>query len=313
MSSCIWVLRMTPLHTHYDNLKVSRDAPQEVIRASYKALAQKYHPDKNNGDPEASRITAAINMSYEELSNPKLRLEHDRWIAAQELRAAITTKAADTVNRASTIEVGASQPAPMDTTGKHSPAASRSPTYDGGRQIGTNFAKFWPLYLLLGIGVWLYNDTSSSTPVPTAVGHGGRPAYARPLVDPNGQVWPSKASYLTGSDRLNRGGLSSVSIDNSLLDSDVLVKLVSLDAARPVTVRQFFIPAGASFKVGKIKPGRYDIRYRDLDSGSLSRSEQFTLTEAPGVGGTQFSNITMTLYKVRNGNMKTYGLLEEDF
>jgi hypothetical protein len=47
---------MAKIHTHYDNLKVSRHAPQEVIRAAYKALSQKYHPDKNPGDerPPAS-------------------------------------------------------------------------------------------------------------------------------------------------------------------------------------------------------------------------------------------------------------------
>ena len=30
----------------YKILKISRDAPDEVIRAAYKVLASKYHPDK---------------------------------------------------------------------------------------------------------------------------------------------------------------------------------------------------------------------------------------------------------------------------
>ena len=49
---------MAKIHTHYDNLKVSRGAPQEVIRAAYKALSQKYHPDKNPGEEKAARIMA---------------------------------------------------------------------------------------------------------------------------------------------------------------------------------------------------------------------------------------------------------------
>lgn len=75
---------MAKIHTHYDNLKVSRHAPQEVIRASYKALSQKYHPDKNPGDEKAARIMAVVNTAYSTLSDPVRRKEHDDWIASEE-------------------------------------------------------------------------------------------------------------------------------------------------------------------------------------------------------------------------------------
>lgn len=75
---------MAKTHSHYDNLKVSRMAPQEVIRAAYKALSQKYHPDKNPGDEKAARIMAIINSAYETLSDPQRRKEHDEWIASEE-------------------------------------------------------------------------------------------------------------------------------------------------------------------------------------------------------------------------------------
>ncbi|WP_020653735.1 J domain-containing protein [Massilia niastensis] len=75
---------MAKIHTHYDNLKVSRHAPQEVIRAAYKALSQKYHPDKNPGDEKAARIMAIVNTAYNTLSDPLRRKEHDEWIAAEE-------------------------------------------------------------------------------------------------------------------------------------------------------------------------------------------------------------------------------------
>ncbi|WP_343730612.1 J domain-containing protein [Duganella sp.] len=75
---------MGKIHTHYDNLKVSRMAPQEVIRAAYKALSQKYHPDKNPGDEKAARIMAILNSAYETLSDPQRRKEHDEWIASEE-------------------------------------------------------------------------------------------------------------------------------------------------------------------------------------------------------------------------------------
>ena len=76
--------KMGKIHTHYDNLKVARLAPQEVIRAAYKALSQKYHPDKNPGDEKAARIMAIVNSAYDTLSDPQRRKEHDEWIAAEE-------------------------------------------------------------------------------------------------------------------------------------------------------------------------------------------------------------------------------------
>ncbi|GGE86055.1 J domain-containing protein [Massilia psychrophila] len=75
---------MAKTHTHYDNLKVARAAPPEVIRAAYKALSQKYHPDKNPGDETAARIMAIVNTAYGILSEPARRKEHDEWIAAEE-------------------------------------------------------------------------------------------------------------------------------------------------------------------------------------------------------------------------------------
>jgi curved DNA-binding protein CbpA len=68
------------VRTHYDNLKVARDAPPEVIRAAYKSLSQKYHPDRNPRDPKASRTMAIINAAYRVLSDPDLRKKHDEWI-----------------------------------------------------------------------------------------------------------------------------------------------------------------------------------------------------------------------------------------
>ena len=76
---------MKNIHTHYDNLKVSRSAPTEVIRAAYRVLAQKYHPDRNPGDSETARIMKTINASYEVLSDLVKRQEHDQWVEQQEL------------------------------------------------------------------------------------------------------------------------------------------------------------------------------------------------------------------------------------
>src|SRR3546814_4953543 len=64
--------------THYENLKVARDAPPEVIRAAYKTLSQKYHPDRNPGDPRSARILTLLNAAYAVLSDPDKRQAHDQ-------------------------------------------------------------------------------------------------------------------------------------------------------------------------------------------------------------------------------------------
>lgn len=75
---------MPRVHTHYDNLKVARDAPPEVIRAAYKTLSQKYHPDRNGNSTDAIRVIQIINSAYAVLSDPDKRREHDEWIARAE-------------------------------------------------------------------------------------------------------------------------------------------------------------------------------------------------------------------------------------
>jgi DnaJ-class molecular chaperone len=55
--------------TSYEILGLSDEADEVVIRAAYKALAQKYHPDKWIGDKDfASSRMAEINSAYEWLS-----------------------------------------------------------------------------------------------------------------------------------------------------------------------------------------------------------------------------------------------------
>lgn len=140
-----------------------------------------------------------------------------------------------------------------------------------------------------------------------------RPTYVRPATAPNGEPWPTHAAYVPGYPQDKTDGLSTVTIDNSQNDSDVFVKVVSLDGPNAVPVRSIFIPAHSSFTAKHLAPGPYDVRYRDLDSGHLWRSGQFTLEEITESDGTRYSEMTLTLYKVSHGNMQVYDLAEDEF
>lgn len=77
---------MSEIPTHYANLRVARNAPPEVIRAAYKALMQKHHPDRHPGDAKAERIVRLLNEAYAVLNDPEQRARHDIWITQQEQR-----------------------------------------------------------------------------------------------------------------------------------------------------------------------------------------------------------------------------------
>lgn len=69
---------------YYLMLGVLPDAEEVVIKAAYKALVQRYHPDRFQGAAEeAQRRTQELNEAYEVLSNPAKRADYNRQRQAQ--------------------------------------------------------------------------------------------------------------------------------------------------------------------------------------------------------------------------------------
>lgn len=62
----------------YKLLGVPRDATPEAIKAAYRKLARKHHPDLNPGKPEAEERFKAVSAANDLLSDPERRARFDR-------------------------------------------------------------------------------------------------------------------------------------------------------------------------------------------------------------------------------------------
>ena len=297
---------MAKIHTHYDNLKVSRQAPQEVIRAAYKALSQKYHPDKNPGDEKAARIMAIVNTAYNILSDPMRRKEHDEWIAAEEWEVEWleSTHGEDGRERPQRDSWDAPQPPPPPRA-----RALRDPRWWLGMAAcflagaGSMYLLAPPSHVLPSALAYaggppakpvlqpdaVSNPSRDGWPIPYATGaHEPSPAIKALAVTqlvvparapdcetdlpgqlaPNGDPWPAQSGYLTGYPVGNVGDEMEVVVDNSGNPSPVFVKIYDLD--RNANVRHAYVAARGKLVIDKLAAGKYEVRYQNILAGTTT-------------------------------------------
>jgi len=65
--------------SYYEILEVTQSADKSTIKKAYRAMAKKYHPDKNPGDEEAEHKFKLCNEAYQCLSDDQQRSTYDRY------------------------------------------------------------------------------------------------------------------------------------------------------------------------------------------------------------------------------------------
>ncbi|MDO8441139.1 MAG: hypothetical protein Q7S97_08050, partial [Polaromonas sp.] len=127
--------------------------------------------------------------------------------------------------------------------------------------------------------------------------------------DPEQQA---KTGYLAGTKNAASGGLSTFTVDNASGERDAIVRLY-LGGQKPAA-RSFYIKFGEKFTSKSLIPGTYLMRYRFVGSTDTFEADKpFPLSESATESGRRFSNVTVTLYKVRDGNLTTKKVPSEDF
>lgn len=303
---------MARIKTHYDNLKVNRQAPQAVIKAAYRALCQIEHPDRNPGT-EAQNRMAMINASYEVLSDPVRRAEHDKWIADQE--------AAQTQNSTKTQ-------VPQARTTTKPPAQSAS--FPSLPLVLLNLARNNPLRTVALVLICFLvtvilllskseepqssnlanlpaitsaitnrsSQNSASNAATTASLASITPAiesqtYPRPPTAPNGEPWPVDSGPINGYALLAVDGLSTITIDNTGNSEAIYLKLVQMPNDQ--IVRQLYIAEHDSYTIPQIDAGTYVLRYKALGSPKSFESESIVLQQSEDSFGSHYSKATVVV------------------
>ena len=71
--------QMADKRDYYEVLGVSKDATEAELKKVFRALARKFHPDKNPDDAESEQLFKEVQEAYAVLSNPEQRRQYDMF------------------------------------------------------------------------------------------------------------------------------------------------------------------------------------------------------------------------------------------
>ncbi len=321
---------MPRVHSHYENLKVARDASPGAVRVAYRALTRLHHPDRHPDDADAERIMAIVNVAYSVLSDPTRRREHDAWISTAESEPRLLPRSPV---RRTTMHVP-SRPHRTNSAPVVGRGSSRSKASLRGRFLRHFAIASASVAVVLMLGLVAVEQFGTDRPAAVAFAAGVRPTSPWPgagtgvvpdpaaapsarwvggSLAPNGRPWPSGSGYVDAYPQLNKSGLSEVTVDNRARRSPMFVKLMTLDGSTPLPVRSFLVAAGGRFTLTTLTSGTYELRYRDIGSGASMRSSPFILEEISTPVGLQPSSITIALDAPGQGGARSYSMGDGEF
>lgn len=272
---------------HYQVLNLNPHASRELVRAAYRSLSLRHHPDRNANSPESQQRMAEVNAAYEVLYHPQKRAQYDLLLAAKQASSKLEThpKAQTATTKPRQALHGTSRPANSHTKkNTHQKSNQRSEDTDTKTKPSR--------YTALKIGLLMSLCTLLSyqlNPAATAALSDYRPAsqpdqalsvkpnYQRKSYAGNGEPWPDSSGYIPGYPQFNRQGQAQLAIQNTNPQRDIFAKLVHIYGEERYPVRVFYLAKNSDFTLAQLSPGLYQLQIQDLDSGYSSGGEIFRL------------------------------------
>jgi curved DNA-binding protein CbpA len=239
------------IKNYYILLGVSSTASPEEIKAAYRTLAKKYHPDKNIGNKHAEDFFKEIQEAYSVLMDPEKRRKYDMKLF---------------------YNVGQSRQQPFNAPPYGGNAYQYAQQYAKAKQQGQRKQpskeslkkdKTETIQILVSIGIAIilvyfiisYSE-KNETRTTTTKKFSPKPA-STPIQDTIGN-FDSPYSYFFGEEIFDSESKNSIFIYNSKL-SDAIVCLVEINSPHR-TIRNQFIRNGAEFKMNEIPDGDYFLK-----------------------------------------------------
>ena len=246
---------MAAFTNYYIVLGVSNTASAEEIKAAYRELAKKYHPDKNHGNKAAEEFFKEIQQAYGVLSNPEKRKKFDLKFNYGSTTGQPRKKSAQGPYAGNAYQYA--QSTAQQKQYKQPPSAKSST----GKEK-TSGKESYQILVSVGIAmVLLYFIISYSTdkkgipilPATTAETH-KKPVPAEPEIG----MFDSPYTTYFGKEQSDDASKNYIIVNNSN-GAEAVVCLVNADVSGN-TIRNYYVTAATTFKMNNIPDGNYFLK-----------------------------------------------------
>ncbi|XP_076100647.1 uncharacterized protein LOC143069763 [Mytilus galloprovincialis] len=154
--------------THYQLLGVEQKASQEEIKAAYREMSKKLHPDLNPQDPKTHDKFIRLKEAYTTISTPAKKKTYDKYLAGVQrvIKMKIKENDSENINQGGGMRYTHGAPSPMDVRRFRSPSQKYQPkNYKQSFLMSEDFSnqRLLGLMLLFGLSlnflIGIYNKT----------------------------------------------------------------------------------------------------------------------------------------------------------
>lgn len=304
--------------TLYSILEVDETASPEELKVAYRKKALVYHPDINGGSESSHLEFVAVKRAYEVLSNSGTRCAYDMKL----------------VERRKTYSTNPPKYKPQPKQGNYQPQKQNNNT--GSAPAIWILGVFFVALIAFIVHCYNSEDTDQSDATPKQM--------SQTVIEPDKPEAVTRTNtkmlnngdtpyeHFYGEGNFDKKSLSTIKVCNG---NESCVVVVLTDAVSGAYCRHAYIKKGWYYKMEGIPNGLYDLKVYygngwnklktngsnkpvggfdyDESFSHLSNSDYISIRQRDLKDRTLYSEHTITLYKVEDGNLRTKDLSKEKF